>query len=103
MCKQCCTGKAISTTYECVCYPLCNAHALYCIFICGLSGSTTFLSHHLINGTILWKKLLNIKYVFLIYLQLMSETFIILRIIQRDIIINVRRSSCKVPVILVRL
>jgi hypothetical protein len=32
-----------------------------------------------------------------------SETFIILRRTQRDTIINVHRSSCKVPVILVRL
>jgi len=36
--------------------------------------------------------------VFRTSLQLLSETFIILRTVQRDII-NVRRSSCKVPVI----
>ena len=34
--------------------------------------------------------------------KLLSEIFPILRNIQRDIIINVRRSSCKVPVILVK-
>jgi hypothetical protein len=35
-------------------------------------------------------------------LKLLSETFLILRRIQGDIIINVHRSSCKVTVILVR-
>ena len=35
-------------------------------------------------------------------IQIFSEAFIILRRNERDIIINVRRSSCKVPVTLVR-
>ena len=35
-------------------------------------------------------------------LQLLSETFLILRRIQKDIIIKVHRFSCKVPIILVR-
>ena len=57
--------------------------------------------HHLIDGTIFRKKtLLNIKHVFWFSLQLLSETFLILRRIQRDIIINVHRSSCKMPVFL---
>ena len=34
-------------------------------------------------------------------LQLLSETFLIVGIIQRDIVINVKTSSCKVPVTLV--
>jgi hypothetical protein len=42
--------------------------------------------HYLINSTILGKKLLNIKCVFRFYLQILSETFLILRRIQRDII-----------------
>jgi hypothetical protein len=37
----------------------------------------------------------------LICLQLLSRTFLILRRILRDIVINVKTSSCKVPVILV--
>jgi hypothetical protein len=48
------------------------------------------------------KKLLNIKCVFCFSVQLLSETFLIIRRIERDIIINVHRSSCKVPVIVVR-
>jgi hypothetical protein len=45
------------------------------------------------------KKLLNINYV-LNFLYNMSGIFIILRRIQRDITINVRSSSCTIPVIL---
>jgi hypothetical protein len=56
--------------------------------------------HYLINGTIFGKNLLNIKCVFWFYLQLLSETFLILRITERDIIINVHRCSCKVPLLL---
>jgi hypothetical protein len=54
--------------------------------------------HYLTNGTIFRKKLLNVKYVFWFLLQLLSEIFLILRIIQQDIIINVHESSCEVPV-----
>ena len=39
---------------------------------------------------------LSVKSVFWFYLQIVSQIFLILRIIQRDIIINVHRSSCKV-------
>jgi hypothetical protein len=38
--------------------------------------------HYLINGTILGKKLLNIKCVFWFSVQLLSETFLILRRIE---------------------
>jgi hypothetical protein len=53
--------------------------------------------HYLINGTIFGKTLLNVKCVFWFCLQLLSETFLILRRIQRDIIINVRKSALKYP------
>jgi hypothetical protein len=43
---------------------------------------------------------LNIKCVFWFSLQLLSQTFLIPRRHQRDITINVHRSSCTVPVIL---
>jgi len=58
--------------------------------------------HYLINGTIFRKKLSDMKCVLWFSIQLLSEKFLILRRIQRDIIINVHRPSCKVPVILVR-
>jgi len=46
--------------------------------------------------------LLTIKYVFLLSIQLLSETFLILRRIRQYIIINVRKSYCEVPTILAR-
>jgi len=46
------------------------------------------------------KKLLNVKCVFWLHLQLKSEKFLILSRIEEDIIINICRSSCKVHVIL---
>ena len=61
------------------------------------SFSTMALSH---NGKIFGKKLPNIKCVFWFYLQRLRETCIILRRIQRDIFLNVRRSSAKVPLLL---
>jgi len=56
--------------------------------------------HYLINGAIFGKILLNTKCVFWFSLQPSSETFLILRRIQRDIV-NVQRSSCKVTALLV--
>jgi hypothetical protein len=47
------------------------------------------------------KKLLNIKYV-LIFSEIWSGIFLMLRRISREIIIYTHRSSCKVHVILVR-
>jgi len=124
-------------------YPARNAHAPYCIAICGLSGCTilcdkqynyqgksvlntkcvfwfslqllskTFLvlstihrdtirnvywwpvllyqvfPHYLVNGAILGKHLLNTKCVFWFSLQLLSETFLVLSRIHRDMIKNV--------------
>jgi hypothetical protein len=48
------------------------------------------------------KMLLNIKCAFCLSLQLLSETFVILRRIYQDMIINVYRSLCKVPIVIVR-
>jgi hypothetical protein len=52
--------------------------------------------HYFINGMIFReKKLLNIKRVFSFSLQLLSETFLIVRITLRDININVHTCACK--------
>jgi hypothetical protein len=59
-------------------------------------------AHYLVNGKIFTKTLSNTKCVFWFSLQLLSETFLILRRIKRDDTINVHRSSCEVPVSLVR-
>ena len=61
-------------------YPALKNHAQYNIVMCGLSACAVFI-RYFINGTIFGKKkiLLNIKCVFLFYLQLSSETFFMLR------------------------
>ena len=113
--NRCRHGKAIIITYserESVCVRACvcgwvgvgaRARACACarvalliqhaarrhIVICGLWLYHIF-QHYLINGTIFGKNLLNIKCVFWFYLQLLFETFLILRRIQRDIVINVK-------------
>ena len=79
----------------------CKASAPYYtyIFICGLSGCTIFF--HIISQSTWFsgKKLLTWN-VFWFSLQLLSETFLILRETERDMIENVYRSSCKLPFIL---
>ena len=57
--------------------------------------------HYLVKRTIFGKKLLNRKCVFWCSLQLLFETFLTVRLIQRDIVINVKTNSCEVPVTLV--
>jgi len=56
------------------------------IVICGLTRSTIFFPHYLINGTIFGKKLLNTKCVFWFSVQLLFEIFLILRTTERDMI-----------------
>ena len=57
-------------------------------------------STSLFHSFLFVKQLLNTKCVFWFSLQHLFETFLILRRIQRDVVINVKTSSCKVPVIL---
>jgi hypothetical protein len=89
--------------WVCVCslsYLACKAHVPYYIFMCSLSISYN------ITLSPKWhdfrKKVLNKKCIICFSLQSLSEKFFNLRRIQRDTIINVHRSSCKVHVILVR-
>jgi hypothetical protein len=87
----------------CICSlrnPARNAHAPYYLWPAALYN--VFL-HYLINGKKKKKKVLNTKCVFWFSLQFLSETFLIIRRNEWDMIKKVYRSSCKVPVIRVRL
>ena len=77
---QCCRGKAIIITYS------------QCMFV---ALSIQHATHKRYDFP---EKLWNTKFVFWFFLQLLSETFLILRRVERDII-NVHRFSCKEPVI----
>jgi hypothetical protein len=66
-------------------------HTWYYIVTSDVSGSTIFV-HILLTGMIFGRKLLKMSCVFWFSLQHLSEIFVILRIILRDIIINVHVS-----------
>ena len=60
--NHCCRGKAVIITYsECVSVALVIQHAMrmHHSVICGLSGSTVFSPHYLVNGRI--KKIIKHK------------------------------------------
>ena len=82
--------------YTCLSYPPCKLHLFYAKLYCHLwpVWLNHIFPHYLMNRTIFRKDLLYIKCVFWFSLQLLSETFLILRRIQRDIIISVQRFSC---------
>ena len=65
---------------------------------------TIFFPNYLINDTNLEKKkkLLHMKYVFRVSIQILSHIFFILRRIERDMMENLYWSSCEVPVTLLR-
>jgi len=69
----------------CVCslrYPTRNAHAPYCHL--WPAPLYNIFPYYLINGTIFEKKLLNTKCVFWFSVQLLSQTYLIIRSIQTD-------------------
>ena len=94
-CNHCCTGKTMTIAYF-----ECNAHAPYYLACPALQYFST-LSHkrHDFRKK---KKLPNTKCVFWFSLQVLYETFLILRKTERDMIINMCWSSCNVPVMFVK-
>ena len=94
VCGGGCPGTSACARARSLSYPARNTCAPYCHL-----WSLSF--HHIFRHN-LGKQLLNIKCVFWFSLQLLSEKFLILSRIQRDIVINVKTCSCKVSVILVR-
>ena len=99
MSKECIHFLGHSVLWVCVCSLGYQARTRVpcCIMVCGLSGFT--ISLPIISQTARFseKMLVNTKCVFWFYLQRLSEKFLILRRIQRDIVINVHRPLCKVP------
>jgi hypothetical protein len=65
-------------------YPACNVLAPYCHL--WPAPLYNIFPHYLINGTTFEKKLLSTKCVFWLSLQILSETFLILRRNERDMI-----------------
>jgi hypothetical protein len=55
------------------------------------------LAHYLTEGTIFEKDILNMKIVFCFSLQISSESFLIIWVIQLDFVTNVLTSSRNVP------
>jgi hypothetical protein len=74
-------------------------HSAHAVIYCHLRPVWPYriFPHNLMNGTIFGKTRL-LKTVFWFSLQLLSETFLLLRRTERDIIINVHRFSWKAPV-----
>jgi hypothetical protein len=104
-CNQCCSGKKLSFKYyENMSVALGiqytkrmrQVESMACFTVPYFST----LSHtrHNFRG----KKSLSLKHVYWVSIQIFPATFLTIKKIRRDIIINVRRSSRKVPVILVR-
>ena len=102
--NHCCSGKGISITYsECVFLASGIQYAKRCRIIlpslfCPALQYFSTLYHKRRNYQIRY----GARDVILLSVQLSSETFLTLRIILRDTIIYGLRSSCKVPVNLVR-
>jgi hypothetical protein len=96
------TTVAVKTPSVCsLTYPARKAHEPYChMWPIWLHHS---LPYNLTHGKLFRKKLLTIKCVFWFSLQLLSETLLIVRRIQRYILINLRKSLCQANIFLVTL
>ena len=83
--------------YYCLSYPRSKAHARYChLLVCFVLPYFPTFSHIRYD---FWKKKVAEHKMCVLSLRIWSKTFLILKRIQRDIVINVKMSSCKVPVI----
>ena len=83
-------------------YPTRLAHAPCYVVTCGLSGSTTF-SHIIAHKTRFFlKPIMSTQGVFSFSVQLLSETFLVLRTTERHTNRTVYRSARKVPFVVVR-
>jgi hypothetical protein len=105
LCDHCCREKAIGITYsECVLFLVIRpAKRMRYIKLSSVAYlAVPNFSACLIKATIFRKKILIIKCVIWFFLQILSEVFLVVSRNHRDIVINLRRSLCKVPVILVR-
>ena len=95
------TSVKIVCLYFCLNYPECSAHAPYCIVICGLSGGTVFFSLCPKRLDFRGKKVIeHTMGVLIISPTFFFLTFLIVRRI--PFTLNVGRSSCEEPAILVK-
>jgi hypothetical protein len=96
--------KYIVTYAECVSVALIiqQAKCMHCTILSSVACLALPYFSTLSHNDPWEKELLNIKSVFWFSLQLLPETFLILRRMKWNIIKNVHRSSHKVPVILLR-
>jgi hypothetical protein len=100
-CNHCFSGKAISITYsECVCVFV-DLQCACAIFSSVPCPARLYFSKLFHKRKDFRKKLLNIIYLFLFSLQILSGTSLILMRIQRDVVKNICWISREVPVILV--
>jgi hypothetical protein len=90
-CNHCCRWEAIRfIEYECVFEYLYNQYAKRMrrfVFLSVACLAYHIFPFHLTNGKFLEKTLLNMRCVFGFSVQVLSEIFLILRIIQRSIIV----------------
>jgi hypothetical protein len=103
-CNHCCRVEAINVPYYGSAFVgFGTQHAIRTRYnvVGGLSGCTLFF-YIISTATRVSENVTRHKMYVLISLQRLSETFLILRRIERDIIISMYWSSCKTPIILVR-
>ena len=83
------------TAIVCICslrYPACNARAPYRLWPAPLYKN---FPHYLIKDMIFQKEAIEYKIVFIVSLQILSDTFLILKRTERDMIENIFWSSCR--------